>query len=221
VECACPVYDGPFELGQAGVPCDANQLTPPGTAEASPVFVWSAAHNPTDNPEPIDPPATGCLPDVPGDKACPLYSAETQYPVGKGSPLCRRVCEAYRTGIRQGADGSPSGVQVGYSCDAALCTTLGIGQTTPPPPNPLGKASLLGAACGGLAELRGLPAILALEQVNQCSCCASQVCGCANAGSDIDAETQAEIAGLNAQQEQLDITPQCQINGTLCGAQPP
>jgi hypothetical protein len=31
VECKCPVYDGPFELGQAGVPCDANELTPSTT----------------------------------------------------------------------------------------------------------------------------------------------------------------------------------------------
>jgi len=117
--------------------------------------------------------------------------------------------------------GPPSRIQLGYSCDATLCTTLGIGQTAPPPADPLGRARLLKNACGGLAELGGLQAILALEQIDQCSCCASQVCGCANAGSDIDAETQAEIARLNTQQEELDITPQCQINGTLCGAQTP
>jgi hypothetical protein len=332
VECKCPVYDGPFELGQAGVPCDANELTPPGATQtttrgdvalqnarvrlaqagngagqldpatveaaltsagvdlnnvqsfmarffpptppqgysdfytlapgmgyspgewygnqssgseppdnsaalaqfnalidaaysrrlsAPPVYVWSAAHNPKQNPEPIDPPATGCLPDVPGDKGCPLYSPMTQYPVAKGSPLCTKVCNAYRNGVRQSTNGSPSGIQVGYSCDATLCTTLGIGQTAPPPVNPLGKANLLQNACGGLAELSGLRAILALEQIDQCSCCASQVCGCDIAGVDIDAETQAEIATLNAQQEQLEITPQCQINGTLCGAQTP
>jgi len=110
-------------------------------------------------------------------------------------------------------------IQVGYSCDATLCTTVGIGQTAPPPVNPLRKTNLLQSACGGLAELSGLRAILALEQIDQCSCCASQVCGCDDAGSDIDADTQAEIAKLNAQQEQLEITPQCQINGTLCGAQ--
>jgi hypothetical protein len=102
-----------------------------------------------------------------------------------------------------------------------LCTTLGSGQNAPPPANPPGKANLLKNACGGLAEQSGLRAILALEQIDQCSCCASQVCGCATAGIDIDAETQAEIARLNAQQEQLEITPQCQINGTLCGATTP
>ena len=70
-------------------------------------------------------------------------------------------------------------------------------------------------------NLTRLRAILALEQIDQCSCCASQVCGCDYAGKDIDPETQAEIAALNAEQEQLEITPQCQINGTLCGAQIP
>ena len=236
-ECTCPVYDGPFELGQAGVPCDADELTPPTAAAPNaapadaaasrkalpraPVYVWSAAHNPRKNHEPIDPPATGCLPDVAGDKGCPLYSPVTQYPVAKGHPLCRSVCEAYRTGISQSASKSPTGVQVGYSCDATLCTTVGIGQTAPPPVNPLGKANLLRQACGGLAELSGLQAILALEKIDQCSCCASQVCGCDNAGSDIDAATQAEIAKLNAEQERLEITPQCQINGTLCGAGTP
>jgi hypothetical protein len=323
VECNCPVYDGPFELGQAGVPCDANELTPlaaravslgmtqgssnvwpssapqqnsvgqldaatarqtlisagvdPGTiesfiatyfppapqqaygdfnpqgvgegygnqsiapvaadssaawaqlnalidaryssgSEGPPVYVWSAAHNPSQNREQIDPPPDGCLPDVPGQKACPLYSQMTQYPVVKGSPLCQRVCDAYRNDTRQDANGS---LQVGYSCDAALCTTLGNGQNAPAPANPLAKANLLQNACGGLAEQSGLRAILALEQVDHCSCCASQVCGCANSGIDIDPVTQAKIARLNAEQQQLGITPQCQINGTLCGAEPP
>ena len=102
-----------------------------------------------------------------------------------------------------------------------LCTTLGIGQTTPPPPNPLKKANLLQNACGNLAEQSGLRAILTLELADQCSCCASQICGCANPGTDINAATQVNIAKLNAQQEQLKIKPQCQINGTLCGAQTP
>lgn len=332
VDCKCPVYDGPFELGQAGVPCDANDLTPPAARTVSlgftaglpsawptlapqptgtgpldaatarqtltaagvdpgaienfvatffpvsqqqpysdfnsrtagmgypsgqsygdhsnaskpvdsaaawvqlqalidaryssgpgapPVYVWSAAHNPWQNHQQIDPPADGCLPDVPGQKACPLYSPMTQYPVVPGSPLCQKVCDTYHNGTRQDANGSPTNIQVGYSCDAALCTTLGDGQSSPPPANPLGKANLLQSACGGLAELSGLRAILALEQMGHCSCCASQVCGCANAGTDIDPDTQAEIAGLNAAQQQLGITPQCQINGTLCGAGPP
>jgi hypothetical protein len=215
VQCKCPVFDGPFELGQAGVPCDPNALTPPsadataaGAQSVPPTYVWSAAHNPIVNHGPIDPPPTGCLPDMAGDKGCPLYSSTTTYPISAGSPLCRDVCKSYRTGIRL------PGIQVGYTCAATLCTTVGIGQSTPPPPNPLGKATLLKKACGGLAEQSGLRAILAVEQLDQCSCCASQVCGCATP----DANTQAEIAQLNAQQQTLEITPQCEINGTLCGA---
>lgn len=226
VQCTCPVYDGPFELGQIGVPCNANSLTPrPAHASsppAQPQYVWSAAHDPKANPNTVSPPATGCLPDMAGAKGCALYSPTAHYPVSRGSPLCKQVCESYKTSIRQGTSTSSSkGVQVAYSCDAALCTTLGIGQKTRPPPNPLKKAGLLKDACGNLAQQSGLEAILALELADGCSCCASQVCGCANAGADIDAETQAEITKLNAQQQQLKITPQCQINGTLCGARAP
>jgi hypothetical protein len=165
--------------------------------------------------------AVGCLPDVAGDKGCPLYSPLSQYPVAKGSPICRGVCDAYRTGIRQSTSGSASHIQVGYSCDATLCTRVGIGQTAPPPVNPLRKANLLRHVCGSPAELSGMQIILALERIDQCSRCASQVRGCATAGIDIDPATQGEIAKLNAQQEQLQITPQYQINDTLCGAQTP
>ncbi len=225
VQCKCPVYDGPFELGQVGVPCDANALTPRpaggGSAPAQPQYVWSAAHNPKANPD-VVPPATGCLPDMGGGKGCPLYSSTASYPVAKGSPLCAQVCESYKNSIREGtATPSSKGIQVAYSCDAALCTTLGIGQTAPSLRDPVKKANILKNACGNLAEQSGVKAILALELADQCSCCASQVCGCSNAGVDIDADTQTEITKLNAKQEKLQITPQCQINDTLCGAQAP
>ena len=220
VQCKCPVYDGPYELSQAGVPCDANELTPPtppaATTGRKPVYVWSSAHNPKKNHGPIDPPAAGCIPDLAGGKGCPLYSATTDYPITKGSPLCRKVCAAYRNGVRQSTP-SGKGIQVAYSCDAALCTTMGIGQTTTRPPAPIRTASLLRQACGGLDHQSGLRAILALEQANNCSCCASQVCGCDQPGRDIDAATQTLIGELNARQEKLGITPQCEINGTLCG----
>jgi hypothetical protein len=226
VQCQCPVYDGPYELSQAGVPCDANELTSPAQgsrhAVPPPVYVWSAAHNPALNHGSIDPPAMGCLPDAPAGKGCPLYSPEVSYPVAKHSPLCREVCEAYRRGAHPSQSpysSAPRGVQIGYTCDAALCTTLGIGQTSPAPRDPPGKAELLQSACGGLAELNGLRAILALEQIDQVSCGASQVCGCDEPGTDISAATQAEITGLNQRQEALGIEPQCQINGTLCGTQ--
>lgn len=226
VQCQCPVHDGPFEISQAGVSCDANKLTPPAARakrakrdRPPPVYVWSAAHNPALNHPPIDPPATGCLPDAPGGKGCPLYAAQTDYPLTRGSALCRRVCEAYRTGLRQSRrrqDGR--GVQIAYTCDAALCTTIGIGQTGTPPRDPAREAALLQNACGGLSGLSGLRDILALEQIDRVSCGASQVCGCDEPGRDIDARTQAEITGLNRGQQAIGIKPQCQINGTLCGA---
>jgi hypothetical protein len=228
VQCQCPVYDGPFEISQAGVPCDANQLTPPPTGPKTaatgtpPVYVWSAAHNPKMNHGSIDPPAGGCLPDAPDGKGCLLYSPDEYYPVAKGSPLCRRVCEAYRNGIqeslRRAASTAATGIQIPYSCDAALCTTIGIGQTAPPRHDPIRKAALLQKACGGLAELSGLEAILALEQIDKVSCGASQVCGCDRPEADINPETQAAIARLDRGQETIGIAPQCLINGTLCGA---
>lgn len=223
VQCQCPVHDGPFEISQAGVSCDANKLTPRAPRakpdRAPPVYVWSAAHNPALNHPSIDPPASGCLPDAPDGKGCPLYSSQTDYPLTKGSPLCRRVCEAYRTGVSQSRPRSGGrGVQIAYTCDAALCTTIGIGQTSAPARDPLRKASLLQNACGGLSELGGLREILALEQIDRVSCGASQVCGCDEPGRDIDAATQAEITELNRGQQAIGIKPQCQLNGTLCGA---
>jgi hypothetical protein len=223
VQCQCPVYDGPFEISQAGVPCDANKLTPalPRSKPVGPqpVYVWSAAHNPALNHGSIDPPASGCLPDAPAPKGCPLYSAETRYPIAKHSRLCREVCESYRSGVTRSLPASGwRGVQTAYTCDAALCTTLGIGQSVPPPHTPVRKADLLRNACGGLSELNGLRAILALEQIDQVSCGASQVCGCDQPGTDISADTQAVITRLNTQQQAIGIEPQCRINGTLCGA---
>jgi hypothetical protein len=52
VSCRCPVYDGPFEIGQADVPCNANALTPAWTAATGKkeIYVWSAGHNPKTNP---------------------------------------------------------------------------------------------------------------------------------------------------------------------------
>jgi hypothetical protein len=45
VSCQCPIYDGPFELGQANMPCDANALTPASTGSASSAtYVWSSGH---------------------------------------------------------------------------------------------------------------------------------------------------------------------------------
>ena len=46
-----------------------------------------------------------------------------------------------------------------------------------------------------------------------CSCCASQLCNC-----DANRATEQKIYELDAAQRALGETPQCDINGTLCGA---
>ena len=217
VQCQCPVFEGPFELGQAGVPCDANALTPPApsTGGKKPFYVWSAAHNPKKNHGPIDPPAGACVPDLPGGKGCPLYDPAATYPITKGSPLCRQVCKAYRSGVRQ----STRAARASRSPTVAMppCAPRSASARPPPPPAPLRTAGLLTPACGDLDQQSGIKAILALETANNCSCCASQVCGCDDPGKDIDAATQTLIGELNAAQVKLGITPQCEINGTLCG----
>lgn len=43
------------------------------------------------------------------------------------------------------------------------------------------------------------------------------ICGCDQSGRDIDAATPALIEKLNSAQVRLGITPQCEINGMLCG----
>lgn len=48
VQCRCPVTDGPYQIGQANMPCDANALTPSsGAAAGDAIYVWSAGYNPS------------------------------------------------------------------------------------------------------------------------------------------------------------------------------
>jgi len=54
-----------------------------------------------------------------------------------------------------------------------------------------------------------------LETAAGCSCYASQLCGC-----QPNAQTDAAIATLVERQRARGITPQCDVNGTLCGADP-
>ncbi|HSC33920.1 MAG TPA: hypothetical protein VLG45_01495, partial [Thermodesulfobacteriota bacterium] len=51
-----------------------------------------------------------------------------------------------------------------------------------------------------------------LETEAGCSCCASQICGCEASNT-----TENAVFDLNKRQREKDITPQCDINGTLCG----
>jgi hypothetical protein len=126
--------------------------------------------------------------------------------------------ERQRSGVRTQKNGKS--VQVGYTCDSTLCTTVGLGQDLPLPLSITGtaRAGLIGAGCSGIQDIDGLQAITQLEELAQCSCCASQVCGCAGI-DDINAATQSEISSLNQAQEAIGITPQCQLNDTLCGDQ--
>lgn len=101
VECKCPVFDGPYQIGQADQDCNAND-SPPNTMtwhrkprKMRSSNVWSAAYNPAGGP--ITLPADACVPDLPGDNGCGLYDPDKNYeeiidPLGA---LCTNVCAAY------------------------------------------------------------------------------------------------------------------------------
>jgi hypothetical protein len=155
-------------------------------------LVWSAAYAINSPPYPTPP---TCIPDAPGTYGCPLYSNSTVLPPGTD---CETICEAYACA----PDGS---TEPGYTCDATLCT----GQCN--------DRALVGEACADLPQCpaEGTTAILELEARAGCSCCASQLCGCSPS-----AATNAAIGALVDAQRAQGITPQCDVNGTLCGTQP-
>ena len=172
-------------------------------------LVWSAAYAPPATPtaaptpsaatsagEPGAVPSPGtCLPDAPGGMGCPLYvPGSTTLPPGSGVD-CARVCDEYGSCLQTG------GVQkTGFTCDATLCT------------DECNNRDLLGTACSELAQC-DISEIVKAETAAQCSCCASQLCGCSPNG-----KTNTEIAVLDQQQRDRGIKPQCDINGTLCGS---
>jgi hypothetical protein len=199
VDCSCPLFEGPFEIGQGeNVQCDIG-----------PDNVWSAAHNPITR-LPIDPaPPAGCFPDAPPNSGCPLFPDGTGASVDPDGAACKAVCEAYKEPFQDG-------IQLGYSCDSTLCTTLGIGQTLPLAATGGERFGLMEQACSGIQDLEGLKLIGIVEALAGCSCCASQICGCSE--TDINAQTNNEIFNLNLDQKAVGIVPQCDINGTLCGA---
>lgn len=216
VECKCPVFDGPYQIGQGNQNCDANKSPPSTTTSRSETSkirsnnVWSAAFNPAGGP--IKLPAGACVPDLPGDKVCGLFDPDKDYGkvVDPAGALCANVCAAYGGSVT-----SSGPIQVGYSCDATLCTTLGIGQGNNPnfPPPRNDQIRLLGEACSGIQDINGMKQIMLVEALEKCSCCASQVCGCDN----INQPTNQAIFDLNQQQRAVGIQPQCDLNGTLCG----
>ena len=216
VQCKCPVYDGPYQIGQAGpdINCNANKTSSETKTSSAQNGkrpgnnVWSAAYNP--NGAPINPPDGACVPDLPGEHGCGLYEPDKIYNINPKGALCKNVCNAYE----KSTSGTGSN-QVGYSCDATLCTTLGIGQENNPDfsPSQKAQAGLLKEACSGIQDINGMKEIMLVEALAECSCCASQVCGC----DKINQETNQEVYDLNKQQRAVTVEPQCNINKTLCG----
>jgi hypothetical protein len=159
-------------------------------------MTWSASYNPTlPPPNPCDM-VTGCVPDAPeGTCGCPLYDpGSTMLPPDSGID-CNKVCQEYSSCVRE-AD-----VELGYTCDATLCTS--------------NDHDLVFDACLGLEKCE-LSEIFKAETAAACSCCASQLCGCQPNGP-----TNVKIFELNADEREQGDTPQCDINGTLCGSPPP
>ena len=184
IGCECPIYDGPFQLGKSHLACSTAPT------------VWSAAFNPNAPPtNPCEIVGDTCIPDAPTDECgCPLYDSGTMLPPGSGVD-CELVCEQYNGCLKSGSD-----VQLGYTCDATLCTSS--------------KTTLVLDACNGLQNC-DLSEIFKAESAAECSCCASQLCGC-----DANQDTEEAIFALNAAQRAAGETPQCDINGTLCGEAP-
>jgi hypothetical protein len=192
--CSCPTFTGPFQVGQNA------QMCPLGDD-----LVWSAAYAPPAAPgvvsiasdktspqaAPIPSPGA-CVPDAPGGYGCPLYKKGDVLPPGID---CTKVCAEYASCPQ------PKGAQAGYTCDSTLCT------------DECNDLDLVGTACAALAKC-DISEIVKTESAAQCSCCASQLCGCSP-----DSKTNKAIFVLNQDQLDRGITPQCDINGTLCGTQ--
>lgn len=182
VNCLCPTYDGPYQIGLNDQACNLGND-----------MVWSAAYNPNAGGTTPTPPFNGCIPDAPESLGgCPLIS-QGSIPNPPPNIDCDQVCQEYKDCRNL------SGIEFGYTCDATLCTSQ------------CNDKNLLTEACSGLSDC-DTSEIIKLEVEAGCSCCASQICGCV-ANSD----TQQAVFNLNQEQRDRGITPQCDINGTLCG----
>jgi hypothetical protein len=183
IQCQCPIYDGPFQVGSDNLSCDDRAK------------VYSAAYNVGTPTPPADKCAAlgQCIPDAPvEDCGCGLYVPGTTV-LPPGSDVdCVEVCNEYNTCQR-----TDTGVQLGYTCDATLCTS--------------GNQKIIADACLGLQNCN-LSEIFKAEAAADCSCCASQLCGC-----DANTATEFKIGSLNSQQQADGTSTQCEINGTLCG----
>jgi hypothetical protein len=151
-----------------------------------------------------------CIPDKPGEDGCPLLppvdpNAQHKKPWLPPIPdnvNCSKVCNEYKRSIND------EGVQVGYTCDATVCTTPGNGSLADP--------FLIKNACEGLGSgpKGSLSEIVKLETAVSCSCCASQICEC-----EPNELTNYAIDEFNEAQDALGIETQCEYNGSLCGTQ--
>lgn len=199
VQCLCPTFKGPYQVGQ--------DLSSPKQCNLGRQNVWSAAYKVTIHSDGDGDGATGaanqvtiptpdqCIPDDPNpDVGCPLYPVETT--LTPESELCQVACQEYS----QCTSGE---VQVGFTCDATLCTAG------------CNDLALVGDACSGLEPACQTAAIIQVETMAGCSCCASQICGC-----EANQVTNEEIFVLNQLQRDLGIVPQCDLNDTLCGTEP-
>jgi len=199
--CMTAPCTGPVTVtnGTATIHCDCPiydgpfQLGKDGLSCDDAPMAWSAAYNPNAAPpNPCDMVTGGCIPDAPPDQCgCPLYTSTTVLPPGSGVD-CNEVCEEYTGCLKAGTS-----IQLGFTCDATLCTSND---------NPLVFDACLGLQACDLSE------IFAAESAADCSCCASQLCNC-----DANRATEQKIYELDAAQRTLGETPQCDINGTLCG----
>jgi hypothetical protein len=211
VNCKCPIYDGPYQVGQANQSCNANKTATGTPSKKGRTNVWSAAYNPAN--EPLPPKTSTCTPDMAGQNGCPLYDPAKQAvyntTISPTSALCQNVCASYDASLQPS-----SSVQVGYSCDATLCTTIGIGQRGTSSPSVKAQAALAQQGCSGVENMSNFQQIMLVEALANCSCCASQVCGCTGRNS----ATNEALGALNEAQRKEGISPQCDINGTLCPA---
>jgi hypothetical protein len=203
VNCSCPVFNGPYQVGQNDQACtlgdnlvwSAAYAPPAATPTATPLPPGAPANaNAHADAVPAVPSPPACLPDAPGGFGCPLYvPGVTMIPADSGVD-CAKVCEEYHSCLQ------PKGAQAGFTCDATLCT------------DECNDRDLVSVACTGLAGC-DISEIVKAETAADCSCCASQLCEC-----DPSAKTNKAITALNQQQRDRGISPQCDINGTLCGA---
>ena len=173
-------------------PYQVGQTVPPDQCVLGDNLVWSAAYAP--NGGSIFPTPPSCVPDAPGATGCPLLAPDPPViPAVPSNISCKDVCSEYK----KSNDG---GVEIGYTCDATLCTAS---------PE---DADLVDEACSGLGK-HDISEIIRLETAVGYSCSASQICGC-----EPKKKTNQKIFELNARQRLRGITPQCDLNGTLCGA---